>query len=170
MPSELVVCPDCGKYIAPEGSVDATARCRCAEEAEAARAFAQAAAPAPKAKSCYVCGTELTGQRRLKDHLNRYWCLDCARADERAKQKAVDNQCPGCSRMFAPSKLFAYNDEKLCRTCYKQRMEETAKRLRKLGHETAIKRHDLNAIKGLLIALGVMVVLAILNALFGPFF
>jgi hypothetical protein len=171
--STEVVCPDCGKYIAPEGSIDASARCRCHDQAsEMARSHEEAIARATtaKPKTCYVCGKDLTGRKRLKDHLARYWCYECAKADERSKRRAAQNQCPGCSRMFPPHKLFEYNDEKLCKTCYKQRIEDTTRKIRELGHTAARRRYEYKTITGLLIALGLLAVLAILNFFFGPFF
>ena len=43
-----------------------------------------AAALTSTEKKCYVCGANLAGRVRLKDHLGRYWCKECAAADERA--------------------------------------------------------------------------------------
>src|SRR4051812_2934084 len=108
-----VVCPDCGKVIAPPGEVDDALRCRCGErgrsrispETVSTRPSLSVALPeqtkddtdtlpaetaeaAPKQeKRCYVCGTALEGRTRLKDHLGRYWCKECAAADERVKKR-----------------------------------------------------------------------------------
>lgn len=163
-----VVCPDCGRYIAPEGAVDAAVRCRCAEEAAALEA--QRSVPMKEGKNCYICSKDLSGRTRLKDHLGRYWCHDCAKADERAKKRAAENLCPGCSRNFPPAKLFDYKGDRFCRGCYKLKLEETTKEIRQLGQTVARRRHDLKAIKGLLIALGVLGIVGILNYFFGPFF
>src|SRR3954453_16743985 len=99
-----VVCPDCGKIIAPEGAVEDSRRCRCVEEdfppparraaldpAAAADAAGEEGANAPDVqKKCFVCGKDLAGRKRLKDHLGRYWCRECARADRRAKRREED--------------------------------------------------------------------------------
>jgi hypothetical protein len=82
METTEITCPDCGKVIAPAGAVADTRRCRCGEEQK--RKAAAPAGPPKPAKSCYVCGADLVGKKRLKDHLGRYWCQSCADADERA--------------------------------------------------------------------------------------
>ena len=33
------------------------------------------------AKACCVCGTNLAGEKRYKDHEGRYWCCDCAKCN-----------------------------------------------------------------------------------------
>ncbi len=151
-----VVCPDCGKYIAAKGQVEAAMRCRCADEAEAA----SLPSPANQQKTCYVCGNDITHRKRLKDHLGRYWCGECARADERAKRRMAELQCPDCSRMFPPIKLMEYGDEKVCKGCYKVRLDQTQKKLVKMGHAAATKRHEVKHIKWLLAVIIVLVVLA----------
>ncbi len=165
-----VVCPDCGKFIAPEGSADPSTLCRCADpETFAPAAFAAAAAHAPteeQRKTCYVCGTDITNRKRLKDHLERYWCGECARADERAKRRAAELQCADCNRMFPPAKLFEHGEVKVCRACYKKRMAETEKKLIKLGHEAATRRHEMKHIKWLVIVLIVLLVLATYHQIF----
>ena len=60
-----VVCPDCGKYIAPKGSIDPGTRCRCGDEADAPAS----SSPLQQVKRCYVCSTDITNRKRLKDHL-----------------------------------------------------------------------------------------------------
>src|SRR3989442_12348767 len=88
-----ITCPDCGKVIAAPGQVPDAQRCRCAELEKKQRS--QGAAPKPE-KTCYVCGKNLEGHSRRKDKLGRYWCKDCARADEAVKKKQEDLRCPDC--------------------------------------------------------------------------
>src|SRR5262245_20813875 len=104
-----ITCPDCGKIIAPAGEVAENRRCHCAEEKGRERTVHSVVsgaklAPTPEsakpAKSCYVCGKDLVGKKRLKDHLGRYWCADCAAADERHKQRDKELRCPDCGRSF----------------------------------------------------------------------
>src|SRR5688572_9707480 len=94
-----VVCPDCGKVIAPEGTVENSLRCRCGEsrapkvspstvsvrpsisvnvplaaertEHAADEMEADETPTTKKTKNCYICGKDLTGRIRLKDHLGR---------------------------------------------------------------------------------------------------
>jgi hypothetical protein len=152
-----VVCPDCGKYIAPKGQVDPSTRCRCGDEQAAPAA---AARPQDQRKRCYVCSADITNRKRLKDHLGRYWCGECARADHRAKRRAKENQCPDCNRMFPPAKLMEHGDDRVCKQCYKKRLDETTRKLKTLGHVEASKRHELKHVKWLLIILLVLVGLA----------
>lgn len=165
MSATEVVCPDCGKYIAPKGAVESPLRCRCGDE-EPAR---PSGAPAPgvsQVKRCYVCSADITNRKRLKDHLGRYWCGECARADHRAKKRAKENQCPDCSRMFAPIKLIEHGDDRVCKQCYKKRLDETRQKLVKLGHAAATKRHEIKHIKWMLIILVVLLVLATYHQFF----
>ncbi len=158
-----VVCPDCGKYIAAQGQVEPLLRCRCAD-AEAAAAAASS--PKEQRKTCYVCGNDVTTRKRLKDHLGRYWCGECARADERAKKRMHELQCLDCSRMFPPLRLMEYGDVKVCKSCYKKRLDAAEKKLIKLGHAAATKRHEIKHIKWMLIIVAVLVALATYNQFF----
>lgn len=162
-----IVCPDCGKYIAPEGAVDANLRCRCADEQAAANpAPAAPAPPVEQVKRCYVCSADLTQRKRLKDHLGRYWCEECAKADKRAKKRALENQCPDCSRVFAPDKLIEHGADRVCKNCYKKRLDELRKKLVHMGHAAATKRHEIKHIKWMLIVLIVLVALATYHQFF----
>ena len=157
-----VICPDCGKYIAPKGSIDPATRCRCADEQSAPAS----AGSAEVRKTCYVCGADITNRKRLKDHLGRYWCGECARADHRATKRAKELQCPDCSRMFPPLKLMEHGDVRVCKTCYKKRLDETQKKLVKMGHAAASKRHEIKHIKWMLIILIVLIALATYHQFF----
>lgn len=151
-----VVCPDCGKYIAPIGAVEAHLRCHCADEQD------RASAPSvpPPQKRCYVCSTDLSNRKRLKDHLGRYWCDECAKADKRAKKRAAENQCPDCSRLFPPDKLFEQGTDRVCKHCHKKRLDEISRKLVHLGHAAASRRYEWKHIKWMLIVLAVLLVLA----------
>lgn len=159
-----VICPDCGKYIAPEGAVEAHRRCRCAEEA--ARASAPSVPPPDPRKRCYVCSTDLTNRKRLKDHLARYWCEECAKADNRMKKRAQENACADCSRVFPPLKLFEHGEDRVCKQCYKKRLDVISKKLVHMGHAAATKRHEIKHIKWMLAVIVVLIVLATYNQFF----
>ena len=151
-----VVCPDCGKYIAPKGSIDPATRCRCGDEVAAP----VDAGPLEQIKRCYVCSADITHRKRLKDHLGRYWCGECARADHRAKKRAKELQCPDCSRMFPPLRLMEYGDMKVCKSCYKARLDNAQKKLATMGRQAASKRHEIKHIKWMVIALIILLALA----------
>src|SRR5438105_12657247 len=153
-----VHCPDCGKVIAPAGTVDETTRCRCAEALKGPRVTADEVSLRPsisvpvavtsqgtvdddietfgenshataKEKTCYVCGKSLAGRVRLKDHLGRYWCKQCASADKRAKRHEEKGRCPDCSRVFRPDKLVYFQNIKVCPSCYKHREKALEKKI-----------------------------------------
>ena len=156
-----ITCPDCGKVIAPPGSgVDPTARCRCAQEA------ARSSIPIPNNKHCYVCGRDLTGRKRLKDHLGRYWCGDCAKADKRAKKRIKQIKCPDCNRMVAPHKMVLFDDVKICGHCELVRKKKMAKRLKEMGIQEAHRRYEMSAVKWMAVGLTVVAIIALLQWLF----
>ena len=157
-----VVCPDCGKYIAPQGQVDPSIRCRCADAQEQP----STATATDERKRCYVCGNDISNRKRLKDHLGRYWCGECARADHRARRRVQELQCPDCSRMFPPIKLMEWGEKKVCKSCYKKRLENTEKKLVRMGHAAATKRHEIKHIKWMLIIILVLVALATYHQFF----
>ena len=167
MPTE-VVCPDCNKVIAPAGEVEDAVRCHCGDDFsrpstkpfEPSEEQPRAARPA---KACYVCGVDLTNQIRLKDHLGRYWCEECTEAERRAKKRESELTCSDCHRMVGATKLYDYDDVRLCRTCLNMRKKAAEAKLTKLGVETAHKRTEINRIKWLAIIAGVLIVLATLN-------
>ena len=167
-----VVCPDCNKYIAPKGEVEETVRCHCGDDFSYSGTKAYVA-PEPEqekprpAKSCYVCGIDLTNQVRLKDHIGRYWCQECTEAERRAKAREAELKCSDCHRMVGASKLYDYDDVRLCRTCLNMRQKAATKRLKTYGVETAHKRSEINRIKWMAIIAGVLILLATLNMFFG---
>src|SRR5690349_5476991 len=147
MPTE-VTCPDCGKTIAPRGSIDELLRCKCAEKPgfkkktdtvdDEIESFADGSV-ASKEKTCYVCGASLAGRVRLKDHLGRYWCKQCASADKKAKRHEEKGRCSDCSRVFDPDKLIMFQNVKVCPTCFKAREKALEKKITK---ENFVKAHE----------------------------
>src|SRR5215470_6156709 len=143
-----VICPDCGKVIAPRGQVDESARCRCAESARPKSRMQNlddeidslSSKPAEE-KTCYVCGASLAGRVRLKDNLGRYWCKQCASADKRARRHEEKGRCPDCSRVFPPDKLQFFQNAKICPTCFKEREKALEKKIKKQAVETIHDKH-----------------------------
>jgi hypothetical protein len=185
-----VVCPDCGKAIAPRGSIEEVLRCRCAEskvpkttiasvptrprisvpipmsdDAAAATAqddFDSADSPAPVSteKRCYVCGADLAGRVRLKDKLGRYWCKECSAADERAKKREDELRCADCSRVFPMHKLKYFQTDQVCSTCYKQREKVLEKKIVKANAEKVHKSHEWGQLKWMAIIAVGLIVIA----------
>jgi hypothetical protein len=164
METTEITCPDCGKVIAPAGSVADARRCRCAEQEQ--RRATGVAVPAKPSKSCYVCGEDLVGKKRLKDHLGRYWCQRCADADERAKKREGELRCPDCSRVFPDHKLVYFGAERVCQSCYKEREKALEKKITKAAGEKIQKGEEINKIKWLaIIGIGLIVVAALFKFL-----
>ena len=189
-----VVCPDCGKVIAPPGAVDNALRCRCAEnkvpkaspDRVPTRPRISVPIPAPEAttptsasatngdtdalddptplvsreKKCYVCGADLAGRTRLKDHLGRYWCKECAAADERAKKREEELRCADCSRVFPLHKLQYFQTDRVCATCYKVREKELERKILKANAAKTHKAHEWGQLKWMAIIAVALIVIA----------
>jgi len=69
-------------------------------------------------KLCCVCGEDLVGKQRFKDHDGRYWCPACAREDTIRKQPAV---CPDCRKQLTRGDMVAYEGSQLCKGCAEKR-------------------------------------------------
>jgi ribosomal protein S27E len=174
--STEVICPDCGKVIAPEGAVENSRRCRCAElelspsgsagTLEPVSDAAGASSAAPVEKKCFVCGRDLAGRKRLKDHLGRYWCRECARADERAKRHEEDLRCPDCGRVFPVARLVYFQATRVCKTCFREREKELERKLLKSGIEKVHKKQEWLSIKVLAaIVVGLLLLAMIAKAM-----
>ena len=73
-------------------------------------------------KSCCACGSDVTGQPRMKDSQGRYWCVPCGEADQRRKaMTATTANCAGCHKPFPKGKLDKHGEHFFCKTCLKKR-------------------------------------------------
>jgi len=173
MPTE-VTCPDCGKTIAPRGAIDETLRCRCAEKPtfnkksdtvdDEIESFADGSA-ASREKTCYVCGKSLAGRVRLKDHLGRYWCKQCASKDKKRQRQEEKGRCPDCSRVFPPEKLVYFQTTRVCPTCFREREKELEKKIKKAAAEKIHEKAEWSSIKWMAIAAGVLLLLGTIGYL-----
>ena len=120
-------------------------------------------------KKCYVCGTSLEGRTRLKDHLGRYWCKECAAADERAKKREDELRCPDCGRVFPEHKLQYFQTERVCATCYKAREKELERKILKANLNKVEKTHEWESVKRLAIIVGVLLLLGTIGLLIHGF-
>ena len=185
-----IVCPDCGKVIAPAGAVDDVLRCRCGEqrgpkvrvEEVSTRPSISVPIPDPPPKedfdddndsgatealrstekTCYICGRSLAGRTRFKDHLGRYWCKECAAADERAKRREEELTCPDCSRVFPQHKLVYFQTTRVCPSCFKEREKALEKKILRANINKVEMQHEWTQLKWLAIISGGLIVLATL--------
>jgi len=113
-------------------------------------------------KKCYVCGADLAGRVRLKDHLGRYWCKECAAADERAKKREDELRCADCSRVFPVRKLQYFQTDRVCATCFKEREKVLERKIVKATAEKLHKSHEYGKLKWMaIIAVGLIVIATI---------
>jgi hypothetical protein len=168
MDTELV-CPDCGKYIAAEGEVEDLARCRCAEPTPRSVGSSVRAPeirhqpPAQDTKICHVCGENVTGRQRYRDSIGRYWCADCREADERKNE----SRCPDCGKLFPPDRLFEFQLTRVCKSCYRTRINETASKITRMGHDAMHRREEISRIKWMSIVLAVLLAIATAHQIWG---
>jgi hypothetical protein len=187
-----VICPDCGKVIAPPGAVDNAARCRCGESRGAKisaadvpvrpsirtmpKAVMTRAAPrqeteaeaavankTTKEKKCYVCGADLTGRVRFKDSAGHYWCKDCTSQDK--KKREEETRCPDCGRVFPEEKLVYFQTEKVCSSCFREREKVLEKKIKKAAAEKIHQKAEWGSIKWMSIGAGVLLALGTIGYL-----
>ena len=73
-------------------------------------------------KACCSCGSDVTGQPRMKDSQGRYWCVPCGEADKRRKaMTATTANCAGCHKPFPKGKLDKHGEHFFCKACLKKR-------------------------------------------------
>jgi hypothetical protein len=116
-------------------------------------------------KRCYVCGTNLAGRTRLKDHLGRYWCKECAAADERAKRREEELRCADCSRVFPARKLQYFQADRVCATCFKAREKALERKILKANLNKVEKENEFKQLKLLAIIAAVLILLGTIGFL-----
>ncbi len=180
-----VVCPDCGKVIAPRGSMEDVLRCRCGEKGPRLKLDEVSTRPnisvpipdiappadepepdesptvtATREKRCYVCSKSLAGRTRLKDHLGRYWCKECSAADERRRKREDELRCADCSRVFPANKLQYFQTDRVCATCFKERERVLEKKIVKSNVNKIEKHHEWRTLKWMAIVAGGLILVA----------
>ena len=92
----------------------------------------------PAVKACCQCGTDLSGQPRMKDSQQRYWCVPCGEADQRKKQMTATHlPCVGCRKQFPKAKLNKHGEHFFCKPCLKKRTAAEAS-----AHKAEEKLHS----------------------------
>lgn len=156
-----ITCPDCGKIIAPPGQVPESNRCQCAASPSAATPEPEEL-EAPKAtKTCYVCGRNLHGVKRVKDSRGRYWCKECADADERAKKRQEELRCPDCGRVFPEHKLVYFQTDRVCSTCFRDRERKLERKVAKHGAIRVQKQHEYRSLIWMAAIAGAVLIAAV---------
>ena len=73
------------------------------------------------AKICCVCGADVAGKKRLKDHHGNYWCADCSASDDKKNRLIEGGICAGCGQHFPPHGVTVIGHETFCKACLKTR-------------------------------------------------
>jgi len=115
-------------------------------------------------KPCCVCGEDLVGKPRLKDHEGRYWCPTCAKDDDLRKQPAA---CSECQQQLTRGDLVEHEGRLVCKTC-EDKLRMAARRAAariKAAEEEARKQHEHRRMTAI-IAITIAAVLAIFGILY----
>jgi hypothetical protein len=93
-------------------------------------------------KICTICGIDVNGKPRVKDHDGNYYCLPCDEAQKQQRQSA-QSACPDCGRFFPKDKLETHGGQLVCQGCVRKRREKyqkTKSRMAALGAADAKQR------------------------------
>jgi hypothetical protein len=116
--------------------------------------------PSGTTKVCCVCGKDVSGQRRFKDHRG-YWCEVCHRDDARKSGKVIKMRCPECKNTVAENLMAEYDGRMLCGGCASQHKiddEKAQYRMMIYAREQKEKKKKLmQAAIGLSVVVGVYV-------------
>lgn len=147
--AEKLICPDCGGVVG-EVTNEHDTPCTCLSSGSSDNdAYRQAArsgqtddAPVAgeSAKTCRICGKDVTGQKRYKDTLG-YWCIDCHK-DEKKQRTAGQARCTSCGRMFPREKLLETELDRLCSTCNKERIARQREMIKSAEKKVIHRTHE----------------------------
>jgi DNA-directed RNA polymerase subunit RPC12/RpoP len=163
-----LLCPDCGGVVGATETTEAGPPCRCfvkdpADQAKPDETVSDAAPPeVTPAKVCRVCGKDVTGQKRVRDHLG-YFCYECAKEQE-LKEHQGRVRCQVCGKLVKPESLTPYEGTKMCPACHHERIEAKKMQIKRMGFKGARTREEVRQLKNLLIIAGVLAVIMLYGA------
>lgn len=120
----------------------------------------------PGTKLCCVCGVDVAGHKRYKDHTGRYWCEDCKQA---GREPGDGVPCPECHNPTAPDKWELYQDQRLCQSCVakkRQAAKREAARLARAAEEARAQEQRRKLVLSISAAVGVLVLFIALWLIF----
>ena len=126
MSQTISLCSKCGGAVVGNDHSYYGKRCTCARTAGGAATATMTDASASMSeghKLCCKCGADVTRAKRMKDHLQRYWCYDCGAADQLKRGSGLALKCPDCNHHFPPTKMLKHREEYVCETCHDARVK-----------------------------------------------
>jgi DNA-directed RNA polymerase subunit RPC12/RpoP len=185
--AQEIFCPNCGGLIfSSDPDAMQMHPCTCAAEAAKPAATSTAARSAESTsetrsgstattatptstepKICIKCGKDVNGHRRYKDENGAYWCLPCAKEDDRKKRAATQparSKCALCSTEISVTNLIAVDGRFLCPKCVRETRELEKKTEARIGRiNTAFKGQDWKRLTWMLAALGLCLLIILLR-------
>jgi hypothetical protein len=164
-----LLCPDCGGVVGATETTEAGPPCRCfvkdpADQDRAGDTVSDSAPPvdAPVVKLCRICGKDVAGQKRVRDHLG-YYCVECAKEQE-LKEHQGRVRCRVCGHLVKPESLTPYEGTKMCPRCHNERIEAKKQQIKRMGFKGARTREEIRQLRNLLIIIGVLGVVMLYGA------
>jgi DNA-directed RNA polymerase subunit RPC12/RpoP len=155
-----LLCPDCGGVVGATETTEAGPPCKCfvAEPSSTSETVSDLPPPvdAPVAKVCRICGKDVTGQKRVRDHLG-YYCYECAKEVEK-KEHQGRVRCKVCGHLTKEENIQPYDGVKMCRRCRQDRDELKIQKIKRMGFKGARTREELRRIYMMAAALVVLLV------------
>ena len=175
-----LVCPDCGGVVGATEVTEAGPPCTCFTRRSPAMSgtlsgtvvdgvdatgddvFDAAPAPPVVLKVCRLCGKDLNGHRRVREHGGQsYLCVACAKEDEK-REHYGRVRCRVCGKLTLEEKLTDYEGTMMCPHCHEQRTLMRRQEIKRIGFSGASTREELRHVYILLmIAAGLTVVILI---------
>lgn len=109
-------------------------------------------------KHCCVCGVDVAGRKRYKDHDGRYWCEECKEA---GREPGDGIPCQDCHNATQPAELVEHGALRLCKACDTKRKQAEKREKARIAAALEEARQEERHRKHLKIAAGVAIVLAL---------
>jgi hypothetical protein len=152
----------------PAETTTATQAAESTPQSHASSAATTTAAPtATEPKICIKCGKDVNGHRRWKDDYGNYWCLPCAKEEDRKKRAATEpakSKCALCFTEVSVVNLIAVDGRFLCPKCVREQRELAKKTEARIGRiNNAFKGQDWKRLGWMLGALGLLLLIILLR-------
>jgi DNA-directed RNA polymerase subunit RPC12/RpoP len=152
-----------------QATVSSRAESTARPESSAAVSAPSRPATSSEPKICVKCGRDVNGHRRYKDDDGNYWCLPCAKEDEkrkRAQSEPAKSKCAMCGEEVAVMNLIALDGRFCCPRCVRETRELAKKTEARIGRiNSAYKGQDWKRLAGLLGVLALLGIIILLRTL-----